>query len=223
MNYTKVFKRFVNQQLGVQRMRPTDPIRFKLSTALRHTEFAKLHHQVKDLPGNIVECGVGQGVSLFSWCVLNYDANPRRQIWAFDSFAGFPEPTEEDRSSRNPKAGQWGQTSIAFVKDYLDRSGIDQDTINGIHFVKGFFEDTLSQYDGTPIALLHLDVDLYASYKVCLETLFQHVVKGGVVIFDEYGSSKWPGATQAIDEFFGDQIANFHSLPYADKGYIFKA
>ena len=51
------------------------------------------------------------------------------------------------------------------------------------------------------IALLHLDVDLYQSYKDCLTHLFPKVASGGVILFDERESETYPGGKKAIDEF----------------------
>ena len=33
--------------------------------------------------------------------------NESKKIFGFDSFCGFPNPTKEDRSPRNPKKGDW--------------------------------------------------------------------------------------------------------------------
>ena len=54
------------------------------------------------------------------------------------------------------------------------------------------------------IALLHLDCDLYNSYKLCLERCWDYVNTGGVILFDEYHQNsleKFPGSKLAIDEF----------------------
>jgi hypothetical protein len=66
------------------------------------------------------------------------------------------------------------------------------------------FDATLPKYEGR-IALLHLDCDLYESYKTALTHLYEKVAPGGVVMFDEYDDSRWPGAKIAIDEFFADK------------------
>ena len=60
----------------------------------------------------------------------------------------------------------------------------------------------MKQYGNNSIALLHLDVDLYKSYKDCLDYLYPLVAKGGIVAFDEYQStSKYSGCKKAVDEF----------------------
>ena len=53
-------------------------------------------------------------------------------------------------------------------------------------------------------------MDLYNSYKDCLEFFFPKIKKGGIVTFDEYYNNisdspkkgwDWRGANAAIDEF----------------------
>ena len=65
-------------------------------------------------------------------------------------------------------------------------------------------------------------MDFYASYRCALEFLYPHVSKGGVVAFDEYGSSTWIGATQAIDEFFADRPERIVKSPVVDLYYVVK-
>jgi O-methyltransferase len=47
--------------------------------------------------------------------------------------------------------------------------------------------------------LLHIDGDWYESVKVCLDALYDRVVPGGIIQFDDYGY--WKGARKAVDEF----------------------
>ena len=89
----------------------------------------------------------------------------------------------------------------------LEEAGLDSQFVRfRITMVKGFLEQTLPQYTGDKIALLHLDVDLHDSYRVALEQLYPKVVPGGIILFDEYMNTaeyeKFPGARKAIDDFF---------------------
>jgi predicted O-methyltransferase YrrM len=89
------------------------------------------------------------------------------------------------------------------VRDALLAYGLTDDEIRRqITLVPGLFAETLPRYD-QPIALLHVDADLYESYLDCLQNLWPRVEVGGVVTFDEYGEPEtWPGARRAVDEFF---------------------
>lgn len=172
----------------------------------RFNYFRNIFDLIKDLEGDVIECGVGWGHSLLSLSSLAYMEKKQRNIWGFDSFEGFPEPSEEDNSPRNPQKGEW-KTGLEEVYKLLSESGLDRVFIqNKITLVKGYFEDTLHKYTGDKIALLHADADLYDSYKQIYNDLFDKLVPGGVIMFDEYMNTfehyKWPGAKKAIDETF---------------------
>ena len=47
--------------------------------------------------------------------------------------------------------------------------------------------------------------DLYESYRVFLEILYDKVQPSGIIMFDEYPDARWPGATKVIDEVFSDK------------------
>jgi hypothetical protein len=64
----------------------------------------------------------------------------------------------------------------------------------------GWFNETLPGFVRThdqPIALLHVDCDLYSSAATVLSTLKDQIVPGTVIIFDEY--MNYPG--WQLDEF----------------------
>lgn len=166
--------------------------------------FYERYTAIEDREGDIVECGIGYSRTFqILACLLKWENNPHRKLYGFDSFEGFPEPHPEDRSARNPKKGEWKVLTPNQLFRILELLRLDKEFIeNQVRIEKGFFEDTLSLTTIEKIALLHLDVDLYQSYKMCLEQLFPKVVKGGVVLFDEYDSPNWPGAKKAIDECF---------------------
>lgn len=96
----------------------------------------------------IVECGVGRGRSLIS--ILspeNYfslkNSRSRRNIYALDSFEGFPEPSIQDKSSRNSTKGDWAQSpngtykySPALIKEVLIKANINN--LENVSFLKVF-------------------------------------------------------------------------------------
>ena len=105
----------------------------------------------------------------------------------------------------------------------LKLAGIAESFIaDNVTFVAGRLQDSLQAYDGGPIAFLHLDVDFHASYKTALEELYEHVVPGGIMAFDEYRQPMWPGATLAIDEFFAARPEHPVKSPITDLYYVVK-
>ena len=186
--------------------------------------FYDLHSQIKGINGDIVECGVGWGSSLFyfSICVGLFDKI--RHIYGFDSFEeGFPELLKVDEPSGLKKGGM--SITEDQVRRYLRNGKISQDFISDhITFVNGFFDETLAKYSELEIALLHLDVDLYQSYKECLEIAYPKVVKGGIIAFDEYQNPiKYPGAKKAIDEFLVESNETIIKSSIFDRYYLVKS
>ena len=68
-----------------------------------------------------------------------------------------------------------------------------------VHIRKGWFNQTLPQYSGPPIAILRADGDWYESTIDTLTNLYPHVVKGGLIIFDDY--YYWDGCAKAVHDF----------------------
>jgi hypothetical protein len=170
----------------------------------RYLYFKDMVEQVQEVKGDIVECGVsiGHGALLFT-LFSNYIGAPR-VYYGFDSFEGFPDPVEKDEVTPIKGSGFYANPPATVLRVLRD-GGLSEEVIRErIHLVKGWFDITLPKYDRR-IALLHLDCDLYESYRASLEALYDKVEPGGIIMFDEYRDARWPGATKAIDEFFLDK------------------
>ncbi len=168
---------------------------------------------VDNVKGSLVECGFGKGktANIFTDFMLD-GIIQKRNMHFYDSFIGFPTPTKEDKSKRNPQKGQWA-IPIEEANKVKEKANVP------VEVVKGYFEDTTKDYNGGPIAVLHIDCDLYQSYKTVLETLYDKVVPGGLIMFDEYGEgTKWPGAVQAINEFFENKNVEFFRYQFPEFG-----
>ena len=178
----------------------------------RYLYFKDMVERVRSVEGDIVECGVslGHGALLFT-LLSDYIATPRT-YYGFDSFEGFPDPVEKDEVTPIKGKGFWANPPDTVLKVLRDGRVGEEVIRDRIRLVKGWFDKTLPQYEGR-IALLHLDCDLYESYKISLETLYDKVQPGGAIMFDEYGDSRWPGASKAIDEFFSNKPETIQPHP----------
>jgi hypothetical protein len=187
--------------------------------------FYNLFRMTEDVPGDVVECGVGEGRSFIMLSNIIKITSSLKNIWGFDSFEGFPSPSPEDTSIRNTGEGQhavdsrtvW-QRLHTYIKD-------DVFIRQRVILIKGFFEDTLDNNNLEQISLLNLDVDLYESYRICLEKLYPKVTPGGIITFDEYLRENlfFPGAMKAINEFFTDKKDRFIKDKYFGKYYVIKS
>lgn len=186
------------------------------------------HIHENNIEGDIVECGVGGGQSL-SYILFNLTYNEKhfnRRYIGFDSFEGFPEPSDKDYSPRNPKKGDWNHIDKDFVISNLTDLGFKDKHYEKIKFIKGYFERTFQQEKDniTKISILHIDCDLYSSTKISLVTWFDKLEKNGIIVFDEYLNSitTFPGAVKAIDDFLGIDKNQIRVCPYTKKYYFIK-
>lgn len=162
--------------------------------------------QVKNVPGDVVECGVGKSKTLQILSALLDARKSDRKLYGYDSFEGFPEPSEEDVSPRNLQKGE-RKIEREKVYELFEKQNLTMPIL-----IKGFFSNTLPNAHHT-IALLHLDVDIYQSYMDCLTYLWDQVSEGGIIIFDEYKHKNYPGATKAIEQFckpIKDELSGKH-------------
>lgn len=199
--------------------------RINLTRFLLHYELFKI---AKDLPGCIVECGVYRGAGLLTWAKLVEIFCPGdriKKVLGFDNFKGFERLATQDgmeKPERSKVVGGWNAGVYyeellkhidLFHKDsFIPRS-------KRIELVEGDLSKTAEQYTkenpGLRISLLHLDVDLYEPTLAALKAFYPLVVPGGVVIFDEYGMTEWPGESQAVEEYFGSKMPKLNKFPFA--------
>ena len=167
------------------------------------------NHQI---PGDIVECGVWKGGSLMiiAKTLINLK-NQEKEIFLFDTFEGMTKPKEFDIPSSGrfdaldifeklktgDDSSNWSKADLNEVKNNLYSTGYNKEKF---HFIKGKVESTLPQFAPEKISILRLDTDWYESTLYVLIHLFPKLVKGGVLIIDDYGY--WKGSKKAVDEYF---------------------
>jgi hypothetical protein len=185
--------------------------------------FSRLLERVRNIEGDVVECGVASGRSLAIIASLVRSSGTERRIWGFDSWRGLPSLSNEDAGSVAGE-GAFSSATIDEVRLRLELFGFD--SMEGIRLVEGDITQTLATAPIDRIAFLHLDVDIYESYRAALATLWPKVASGGIVALDEYADPSWPGATQAVDEFMAtlpDGEAQLEGDPrFRNRHYIVK-
>ena len=130
--------------------------------------------------GWILEFGVATGRTLNQFAKWL----PNKFVFGFDGFEGLP----EDWTSRMRK-GFFARSNLPQVRD-------------NCKLVVGWFDQTLPGFKTNnikngPLALLHVDCDLYSSTVTILNELKDNIVPGTVIVFDEY--INYPG--WQLDEF----------------------
>jgi O-methyltransferase len=164
------------------------------------------------VPGDIAECGVYRGASIVPMAIYLRQKRSPKTILGFDSFEGFDESIQLDlelggRPDSAKKVGGLGQTSCELVQSKLARFHLNNTVI-----VKGYFRDTLPKYRDHRFSFVHLDCDMYASYKQCLEFFYPRINSNGILLLDEYNDPPWPGCNLAVDNFLADKPENLQSM-----------
>lgn len=179
--------------------------------------FRRLFDLLQGTEGDIVECGVSEGMSLIAFGILNKESIQQRHIIGFDSFEGFPKLSKNDIAYKGTQR-MFNQVTKARTLSNLASAGFSGHQVT---LEKGWFSNTLPLYKGA-IALLHLDADLYESTKCALDNLWDKVVIGGIVAFDEYHIAQWAGEKTAVDEFLERHKQTLLKDSYTDYHYIVK-
>lgn len=155
---------------------------------------------INGIPGDFIETGVWRGgACIMMRAVLEaYDVKDRH-VWLADSFEGLPAPNPELYPfDAGEKFHEYSELAVSMEEvqgNFKKYRLLDERII----FLKGWFKDTLPSANINKLALLRLDGDLYESTIIPLETLYDKVSPGGVVIVDDYHVVE--GCRQAVKDF----------------------
>jgi len=165
----------------------------------------EMYKRILEVPGEIVECGVFRGTSLTRFAAFRemLETGDSRKIIGFDNFnSDYPDTSwDEDQAQREKWMATAGSDSI--TTDQLEYV-FNTHNYKNYEFIAGDITKTLPEYvDKNPqlkIALLNIDIDFVESTYCSLDNLFDKVVPGGIILFDNYGA--FHGDTKGTDMFF---------------------
>ena len=172
----------------------------------------------RGIRGDLVECGVFLGGSVLAMSEFAHHFGlGDRKIYLYDTFNGFPEGSSDVDLGGNVL--KFVSHSSFFKMDQGDMDEAEVDTLvaskvmatvrealamsryqmKNFKLIAGMVEETLLKDKPGQIALLRLDTDYYDSTRVEFEQLYPLLVRGGVLIVDDYGH--FEGARKATDEY----------------------
>jgi hypothetical protein len=199
----------------------SDPTR--INKLLYHFELYKM---IKNTPGDVFEFGVFKGASFIRFCQFRdtLENNYTRQIVGFDFFGRFPNDKIEEKSD------------LRFIEEFENSAGNGitkkelEDILNNKGFknynlIEGNVFDTLDEYilkkPELKLSLLHLDLDVLEPTKYVLNTLYEKIVSGGLIVIDDYNDVY--GATKVVDDFAQKNNLTIKTLSFYKKPvYIIK-
>ena len=157
----------------------------------------------ENLDGNVAEVGVYKGNSAFLFSKFAQRRN--KTCYLFDTFEGF---NSKDLVGKDIHANEdaFVDTSLEMVKKLIGEKNIV--------YVKGYFPESLNQIGGIDdLILVHIDCDLEKPVLSALNYFYPRIRKGGFLIMHDHSSFYWPGAQNAINEFFKDKMEFIIPIP----------
>jgi hypothetical protein len=164
------------------------------------------------LSGAYFEFGVASGRSAISAIRANRRDNPFMvfPFLLFDSFEGLPELQGKDAGSNQFHAGDFA-FGVKQVIANLEGHGVYDE--NRVHLVPGWFDQTLPAFPASELglnraAIVHIDVDLYASCVTVLKFIEPFLQVGTVMLFDDwnaFNASRHKGERAATAEWLQSQ------------------
>jgi hypothetical protein len=171
-----------------------------------------------ELPGDIVEVGVFKGTGIAQLLKLREIFIPasNKKVIGFDLFSQSNE-YKEKLSENNKNLTEYYNTSCVSMdtgisKDdvsyFIDkmkltntRMGFNTEIYQLIEGdVQGSIPIYLKENPGFRISYLYLDLDIDEPTYTALNLLYDRVVRGGIIVFDEYACEKWT-ESNAVDKF----------------------
>ena len=186
-----------------------------------------------DLPGDIVELGVFKGSGISTWCkfldIFCHHSN--KKVIGFDLFQS---PDTQTTLSKYVNGNVMNtvfnrvtlsELSIDSVSNRLSTAGISP---HKYILVEGDCTKTTASFanenPGFRISILYLDLDLNEPTYYALLNLWDRIVPGGIVVFDEYEYHKFDESNGA-DRFFKERNIKYELKTthfYAPTAYIVK-
>jgi O-methyltransferase len=158
------------------------------------------------IEGDVLEVGVWRGGT---GCLIAKAAElyANAKVYLADTFTGVVKASAEDT---NYKGGEHADTNIDLVMDL-----INQLQLTNVEILKGIFPDEVNLNNvGTnlKIKLCHIDVDTYTSAKDIFDYVWPYMVKGGAVIFDDYGFWGCEGITKLCNDIKLHDSSFIHNI-----------
>lgn len=150
----------------------------------------QLLKQAATLPGDLAECGVYKGATAYLMCRSVQGTN--RRVHLFDSFEGLSEPGKVD-------GDYWVRGALSAPEDAIRQAIAEFDNY---HIYRGWIPQRFGEVSKQEFCLVHIDVDLYQPTLDSLDFFYPRMVRGGIMLMDDYGFVTCPGAKRAADEYF---------------------
>lgn len=160
----------------------------------------------KRLDGDFVECGTNAGIMSVAVCnYIDFNATGKR-FFLFDTFAGVPE------EQIGPDEGHAYYQNTVYRDVYETARRNFAPWPNAI-LVRGKVPDSLATQTISQVAYLMIDMNIMVPERAALEHFWPKMVRGGIVLFDDYGWRGYDAQKRAHDAFAARQGVEILTLP----------
>ncbi len=169
------------------------------------------------LPGDFVECGVNTGI--FSLAICDYiDFNATgKNFWLFDTFSGIPV------EQINPAEAALGRAAEnVWYPECFERAKANFAPYPRARLVRGTVPETLTTVEIGEVAYLHIDMNIAYPERAAIEHFWPKLVRGALVVLDDYGWSAYAEQKAALDDFARKNGTMIATLP-TGQGLMIKA
>lgn len=157
-------------------------------------ELWHLVEQVKDLDGDIIEVGVWRGGSGALLAKRSSLEHLEAKIYLCDTFEGVVKAGSNDPVYRGGEHSDVTRGSVERLLRSMQLSNVE--------ILEGVFPEETAHLipPDRMFRLCHIDVDVYRSAKDVLAWVWERLVPGGLVVFDDFGFPKCEGVTTLVNE-----------------------
>ena len=167
---------------------------FTLVDLYRCYELWDLVHQTRILEsGALIEVGVWKGGTGALIAKAAQLAGLNVPVYLCDTFSGVVKAGSHDTFY---KGGEHADASIPGVQRLLESLDLGQ-----VKILEGVFPDeTAARLEHETFRFCHIDVDVYQSAHDILTWLWPRLVRGGIVVYDDFGFDSCSGITKHVQE-----------------------
>jgi hypothetical protein len=184
-------------------------IRWRIHTLLWAASYAS------KLDGDFIEFGGGFG--LFSSAIYKYIGfkNLNKKYYLLDSFQGLKNDNlhsaEKHRLNVYSRYGNWKDEVVERFKEYTN-----------MIIIPGYIPDTLPQVNSEKFAFVSIDLNCENPETEALRFVWDRVIKGGIIIFDDYAFPSHSDQKNAHDKFAKENNCVIYTSP-TGQGILLKS
>lgn len=155
---------------------------------------------------NFVECGVADGLSAF-FALKEIQGHKNFLMHLYDSWSEMKKEHLYDVESNY--TGRYNTLNVESTKRNLSEFK------NNLIYHQGYIPKSFKDLPKSPDSIVYLHIDLNSA-KATLESLeffYPRLIKGGVILFDDYGWVAYEETRKIVNDFFKDKPGALFALP----------